>query len=176
MGQGKLTVKKVRALNEPGMYGDGSTLFLKVTPSGSKQWIQRVTIHGKRRDIGLGGISWVSLDEAREAAFENRRVARRGGDPLAAKRQAMSPYFRVAAQKTWETPRHRWRSEKGAANWMRQLERYAMHRLGNMRVNQIGREDVLAVLTPIWTSKPETARRVRRFIRTTLQWCQAHGS
>ena len=175
MGQGKLTVKKVRAINQPGLYGDGNTLYLRVAPGGSKQWVQRLTIHGKRHDIGLGGCSWVTLAEAREAAYANRRVARRGGDPLAAKRRPKVPTFRKAAQRTYEALRPRWRNEKVAVNWMQQLERHAMARLGDLPVDRIGREDVLAVLTPIWTSKPETGRRVRRNIRATLKWCQAHG-
>ncbi len=175
MGQGKLTVKKVRAINEPGLYGDGNTLYLRVAPGGSKQWVQRLTIHGKRHDIGLGGCSWVTLAQAREAAYENRCLARRGGDPLAVKRQPKVPTFRVAAQRTYETLRPRWRNEKVAVNWMQQLERHALARLGDLPVDRIGREDVLAVLTPIWTVKPETARRVRRNIRATLKWCQAHG-
>ena len=175
MVQGKLTNKLVRAISEPGFYGDGNTLFLRVAPGGSKQWVQRLTVHGRRRSIGLGGVNWVTLAEAREAALDNRRVARRGGDPLSAKRQAKAPRFRDAAQSTWESLRPRWRNAKVAANWMQQLERYAMKRLGDMPVNTIGREDVLAVLTPIWGKKQETARRVRRYIRTTLEWCQAHG-
>lgn len=175
MGQGKLTVKKVRAINEPGLYGDGGTLFLRVAPGGSKQWVQRLTIGGKRHDLGLGGCSLVTLAEAREAAFENRRLARRGGDPLAAKRKARVPVFREAARRTHEALRPRWRSNKAAANWIRQLEMHAFKRIGGIRVDRIGREDVLAVLTPIWSAKPEMARRVRRSIRATLQWCQAHG-
>ena len=175
MGQGKLTVKKVRAINEPGLYGDGGTLFLRVAPGGSKQWVQRLTICGKRHDIGLGGCGVVTLAEAREAAFENRRLARRGGDPLAAKRKARVPVFREAARRTHEALRPRWRSKKAAANWIRQLEMHAFKRIGGTRVDRIGREDVLAVLTPIWSAKPEMARRVRRNIRATLQWCQAHG-
>ena len=175
MVQGKLSVRKIREINQPGLYGDGNTLFLRVALGGSKQWIQRLTIHGKRRDIGLGGCGWVTLAEAREAAFENRRVARRGGDPLAEKRQANVPRFREAAQQTYQSLRPRWRNEKVASNWMQQLERHAFKRLGDLPVNRIGKEDVLAVLTPIWSSKPETARRVRRCIRATLQWCQAHG-
>ena len=165
----------VRAINEPGLYGDGNTLFMRVAPGGSKQWVQRLTINGKRHDIGLGGCTWVTLAQAREAAYENRRVARQGGDPLAAKRQVKVPTFREAAQSTYETLRPRWRSKQVAKNWIQQLERHAMKRLGPLPVNRIGREDVLAVLTPIWTAKPETARRVRRHIRATLKWCQAHG-
>ena len=175
VGQGKLTVKKVRAINQPGLYGDGNTLYLRVAPGGSKQWVQRLTIHGKRRDIGLGGCSWVTLAEARDAAYANRRMARRGGDPLAVKRQPKVPTFREAAQRTFEALRPRWRSEKVAVNWMQKLERHAMARLGAIPVDQIGREHVLAVLTPIWTTKPETGRKVRQNIRATLKWCQAHG-
>ena len=175
MGQCKLTVKKVRAISEPGLYGDGNTLFLRVAPGGSKQWVQRVVIRGKRRDIGLGGCGWVTLAEAREAAYENRRIARRGGDPLESKRKSKLPLFREAAQNTYDSLRPRWRNEKVAANWMQQLERHAFKRLGDMRVDQIGREDVLAVLKPIWSTKPETGRRLRRSIKATLQWCQAHG-
>ena len=175
VGQTKLTVKKVRAICEPGLYGDGNTLFLRVAPGGSKQWVQRLVIRGKRRDIGLGGSNWVTLAEAREAAYENRRIARRGGDPLEAKRKSKMPLFRDAAQNTYDSLRPRWRNEKVASNWMQQLERHAFKRLGDMRVDHIGQEDVLAVLTPIWSTKPETARRVRRCIKATLQWCQAHG-
>ena len=175
MGQGKLTVKKVRAINEPGLYGDGNTLYLRVAPGGSKQWVQRLTIRGKRHDLGLGGCSWVTLAQAREAAYENRCLARQGGDPLAAKRRPKTPTFHEAAHRTYETLRPRWRSEQVAANWMQQLKRHAFDRIGDLRVDRIGREDVLGVLTPIWTNKPETARRVRRHIRATLQWCQAHG-
>ena len=172
---GKLTAAKVKALGKPGRYGDGGTLFLYVAQGGSKSWIQRLTINGRRRDIGLGGYPLVSLREAREKAFENRKLARSGGDPIAEKRRVRTPTFRQAAQATFEANRPRWRNAKVASNWMQQLERHAFKRLGDLQVDQIMRDDVLAVLTPIWTSKPETARRVRRCIKATLRWCQAHG-
>ena len=175
MGQGKLTVKTVRAIKEPGFYADGNTLYLRVAPGGSKQWMQRLTINGRRHDIGLGGCGYVTLAQAREAAHENRVLARRGGDPLAEKRKAKVPTFREAAEHTYKALRPRWRNEKAAANWMQQLKRHALKRLGDLPVDRIGRDDVLAVLTPIWSTKPETGRRVRRNIRATLNWCQAHG-
>ena len=87
----------------------------------------------------------------------------------------MVPTFREAAQRTYEALLPRWRSEKVAVNWMQKLERHAMARLGAIPVDQIGREQVLAVLKPIWTTKPETGRKVRQNIRATLNWCQAHG-
>ena len=85
---GKLTVADVRNKKEPGRYADGGTLFLYVAPGGTKSWVQRLTINGRRRDIGLGGCSLVSLADARDKAIDNRRIARSGGDPLAARRRA----------------------------------------------------------------------------------------
>lgn len=171
----RLTVAGARALKKPGMYRADPTLYLNVAPGGSKSWIQRIAIHGKRRDIGLGGYPLVSLAEARDKAFENRRLARGGSDPLAVKRKARVPSFREAAQKTFEANRPRWRSAKVAANWWQQMERHAFPRLGTMPVNNIGREDVLAILTPLWTERPEIARKLRQRVRATLGWCQAHG-
>ena len=170
-----LTAAKVKNISDPGMYGDGGTLYLRVAPGGSKSWIQRLTIEGKRCDIGLGGYPLTSLAEARDKAFENRKAARGGGDPLAEKRKARMPTFREAAQNTFDANRPRWRSEKVAAKWWQAMEKHAFPNLGNKRVNRIGRDDVLRVLTPLWTSRPEQARKLRQSIRSTLSWAQAHG-
>ena len=172
---GRLTVVAVRGLAKSGRYGDGGTLFLNIAPGGSKSWIQRVTINGRRRDIGLGGWPVVSLARARQLAFANRVVISERRDPLAEKRKASMPTFREAAGRTFEASRRRWRSEKTAANWMQQLERHAFPVLADLPVDQIGREHVLHVLTPIWTDRPEVARKLRSRIRATLAWCQAHG-
>ena len=170
-----LTTAKVKNISDPGMYGDGGTLYLRVAPGGSKSWIQRLTIEGKRCDIGLGGYPLTSLAEARDKAFENRKAARGGGDPLAEKRKARMPTFREAAQNTFDANRPRWRSEKVAAKWWQAMEKHAFPNLGNKRVDRIGRDDVLRVLTPLWTSRPEQARKLRQSIRSTLSWAQAHG-
>ncbi len=172
---GKLTVTRVRSLSRPGLYGDRDTLYLAIAPGASKSWIQRIAIDGKRHDIGLGGFPLVSLAEARDKAFENRKLARAGGDPLTAKRRATVPTFREAAGKIFEANRPRWRTAKVEKNWTQQLERHAFPVLGAMRVDRIGRDDVLRVLTPLWTTKPETARKLRQRIRATLRWAQAHG-
>ena len=172
---GKLTVAKIKSLSKLGLHSDGATLYLYVAPRGSKSWVQRLTIDGKRRDIGLGGFPVVGLTEARDKAFENRKLARAGGDPLAEKRKNLAPTFREAAERTFEANRPRWRNAKVEKNWMQQLERHAFRVLGKMRVNQVGREEVLRVLTPIWTEKPETARKIRQRIRAILAWSQAHG-
>ena len=78
---GTLTVGKVRALTVPGRYGDGGTLHLVVSPRGTKSWVQRITIDGRRCDIGLGGWPVVSLAMARDRAFANRRAVADGARP-----------------------------------------------------------------------------------------------
>ena len=171
---GQLTVAKVRGTATPGRYADGNTLYLHIAPGGSKSWVQRITVKGRRRDLGLGPWPAVSLAEARTRALANRVLVERGGDPLARKRKAV-PTFREAAQRTYEANRPRWRSAKVAAVWMQRAERHAFPTLGDLRVDAIGREEVLRVLTPIWTAKPETARKVRAIIRSTLAWAEAHG-
>ena len=172
---GRLTGAKAKSLSRPGRHGDGDTLYLCVKASGAKSWIQRITIDGRRHDIGLGAFPVVGLAKARERAFANRVAIADGRNPLAEKIKARIPTFREAAEKTIEANRPRWRNPKTDQNWTAALERHAFPVLGNMRVDRIGREDVLRVLTPLWTSKPEQARKLRRRIRATLAWCQAHG-
>ena len=172
---GRLTGAKAKSLSRPGRHGDGDTLYLCVKASGAKSWIQRITIDGRRHDIGLGAFPVVGLAKARERAFANRVAIADGRNPLAEKIKARIPTFREAADKTIEANRPRWRNPKTDQNWTAALERHAFPILGNMRVDRIGREDVLRVLTPLWTSKPEQARKLRRRIRATLAWCQAHG-
>ena len=171
----KLTIAKVKALSAPGRYGDGATLYLFITLGGTKSWVQRVTIAGRRSDIGLGAFPTISLARARQLAAANRTLIAEGGDPLEAKRETAVPTFREAAQKTFEANKTRWRNAKATANWMQQLEKYAFPILGGMRVDRIGREHLLRVLSPIWTTKPETGRKVRQRMRATLAWAQAHG-
>ena len=172
---GKLTAGAVKATSKPGRLGDGGTLYLHIARGGTKSWVQRITIDGRRHDIGLGGWPVVSLASARRRAAENRSAVADGRNPLAEKRRSTVPTFRQAATQTLEALKPRWRNLKHSVSWMQTLERHAMPRLGHMPVDRIGREDVLAVLTPIWGTRPETARRVRQRIRATLRWCWAHG-
>ena len=171
----KLTVAKCNALKKPGLHGDGGGLYLGVKPGGAKSWYQRIVIRGKRRELGLGRFPDVSLAKARALAALNRATVAEGGDPLANKRRENAPRFHNAAETVHEANRPRWRSAKHADNWLATLNRHAFPTLGHMTVDAITRTDVLDVLTPIWTSRPETARRVRQRIRTVMQWAVAHG-
>ena len=172
---GKLTKAKVKAAQKPGRYADGNTLYLYVTPTGSKSWVQRLTVNGRRCDIGLGPWPVVTLAEARDVALDNRRLVRDGGDPLVGKRKASIPTFRDATVATFEANKARWRSAKVTATWMQQMERHVLPALGDMRVDHVDRGDVLAILTPMWTVKPEIARKLRQRMRAVLAWAEAHG-
>ncbi|ATN32523.1 integrase [Rhizobium sp. ACO-34A] len=168
---------KVKNLSEPGRYSDGNGLYLVVDPSGAKRWMLRTVVQGKRTDIGLGGLSLVSLAEARELALSYRRMARQGGDPLAEKRAKtrVVPTFKVAAETVHAEHKATWKNEKHAQQWINTLTQYAFPQIGNLTVDRIETPDVLRVLAPIWLTKPETARRVRQRIGSVLDWAKASG-
>ncbi|MET0530467.1 MAG: integrase arm-type DNA-binding domain-containing protein [Microvirga sp.] len=168
---------QVRALKTPGRYADGHGLYLVVDPSGAKRWLLRIVVQGKRRDIGLGGASLVSLAEAREKALAHRKIARDGGDPLAERRrvQVTIPTFAEAAETVHAEHKATWRNPKHAAQWINTLRTYANPHFGAKRVDQIETPDVLRALSPIWLTKGETASRVRQRIGTVLDWAKAAG-
>ena len=171
----ELTATEIKSIKREGIYRAGPTLYLRIAPSGSKSWVQRLTIDRKRHDIGLGGYPQVSLASARKLALHNRELAWAGSDPLALKRKSKLPTFRQAAEKAFEANQGRWRSEKTARNWEQGMNKHILPVIGGLRVDQIGRAEVLRILTPIWTTKPEIARKQRNRIRAVLSWCQAHG-
>jgi hypothetical protein len=140
-----LTAVKVRQLAAPGRYADGNGLYLVVDASGAKRWLLRLIVQGRRRDIGLGGLSLVGLGEAREKALSFRRIARDGGDPLADRRKAKvtMPTFAEAADKVHAEHSASWRNEKHAAQWISTLTTYAFPILKDRRIDQIDTPDVL---------------------------------
>lgn len=172
----RLSAAFVRTIKEPGFYGDGHGLYLKVDASGARRWVQRLMIHGKRRDIGLGSASLVSLSEARERALEQRKVARAGDDPIALKRRSTGILtFEEAARKVHDLSRPTWRNEKHGDQWINTMTTYAFPALGSKRIDQISSSDVLAAISSIWNEKPETARRVKQRLSTVFKWAMANG-
>lgn len=173
----RLHPNRVKALKEPGHYVDGDGLALVIGKRGGKSWVLRTVIKGKRTDIGLGGVSWVSLAEAREKARELRKIAREGGDPRAVRRaEEECPTFEEAAKRVHaEQIAGQGKNDKHRAQWLNTLKAYAFPLIGTKPVREIEQRDVLAVLAPIWTEKPETARRVRQRIRTVMNWARTAG-
>lgn len=172
-----LTALKVKQVKEPGRYADGNGLYLVVDPSGAKRWLLRIMVRGKRVDIGLGGLSWTTLAEARDKAYEFRRIAKNGGDPLAEKRtrEKVIPTFQEAAEKVHAEHEATWKNPKHAQQWINTLKQYAFPNLGQTKVDQIDTPDILKVLEPIWLGKQETARRVRQRISSVFDWAKAAG-
>ena len=168
-----LGVKKAGA----GRHGDGGGLYLVVSDTGSRKWVLRIQVNGKRRDIGLGSATKVGLSEAREAAEDMRRAIRKGDDPVAARRKAKDgmPTFREAAVMVHMEHLPSWKNAKHAKQWLSTLEAYVFPRLGNLPVNQIDGPIVRDVLADIWLTIPETARRVRQRIGTVLDFAHAKG-
>ena len=171
-----LTPAFVRNVSQAGRYCDGQGLYLDVRPSGSRGWIQRLTIRGRRTELGLGGFPLVSLKEAREKAFANRKLAREGGDPLSEKRRVEStPTFADATRQVWKQLRPGWRSPQHAQLWLSSLERYAVPRIGKMPISEVTSADVIGILAPIWHDMPPTARKLRQRIRAVMEWAVAMG-
>ena len=171
---GNLTALKVKALRKPGRYGDGSGLYLVVRPSGSKSWVQRTVVDGRRRDMGLGGYPVVSLAVARERAAANLTTVALGRDPQAERRRPGLPTFRDTAQRYIEANAPRWRNPKTSINWQGSMEMYAYPVFGDTRIDRITQADVLKALS-IWTTKPSIARKLRQRIRAVFAYAQAHG-
>ena len=172
---GKLTVLKAKAMTKVGLHADGGTLFLRVAPGGSKQWVQRISINRKQHDLGLGGFRHVSLQRAREKAFANKTAVLNGKDILSERRkeQAMLT-FQQATERYYEENQEGWR-ENYRKGWGSALYRYAMPRLGCVPVNRITSQAVLDLLLSIWSKRSAQARILRQRIRSILEWAQAHG-
>lgn len=174
----KLTAKGVANLREPGMHSDDDTpgLYLCVSKIGGKSWILRTLVRGKRTEIGLGSAQIVSLAEARELARAQRKVARQGGDPLAEKRRVKAvPTFREAAQTVHAALLPTWRNRKHAETWLATVEAYAFPLIGSRLIETITSGDILDVLSPIWTDKPETAKRLKQRLGVILDWAKSKG-
>ena len=181
----KLTVKGIEAKRDPGMYGDGDGLYLRVGPTGGKSWIVRTVVQGKRRELGIGSADLVSLADARAKAADLRRSARAGRDPDAerkavakAAREAQSRAlmtFERAAQLVHAKLLPGWRNKKHADTWIASIELHANPTIGRKPIANVTREDVLKVLQPIWAEKIETARRLKQRMELIFEWAMGEG-
>ncbi|TGD64081.1 site-specific integrase [Tabrizicola sp. WMC-M-20] len=177
----KLTKKLVENLGA-GRHGDGGGLYLVVDPSGARRWIVRVVVKGQRNvkgaplrtDFGLGGADVVTLNQARDRALEYRRMAKAGLNPrFNAKREI--PCFEEIAGQVHIDRMPTWKNAKHGAQWINTLRDYAFPKIGRMPVDSIGQPEVLMCLSPIWTEKHETARRVAQRIKTVLDVAKSKG-
>jgi Phage integrase central domain/Arm DNA-binding domain len=181
---GKLSAIEVAKAKGPAVLHDGGGLYLRVSTTGSKAWVFRFQLDGKRRDMGLGPYPDISLAEARRRATEHRNQRRDGIDPLeakAAQRQAQrlatakGRTFRECAAEFMDKNRAGWRNAKHRQQWENTLATYVYPALGELPVSAIDTGLVLQVLDPIWTEKPETASRVRGRIEAVLDAATVRG-
>jgi integrase len=181
---GKLTALKVEKAQEPGMYGDGGGLYLRVTSDGAKNWVFRFMLNGRARWMGMGPLHTVSLAEARRRAAENRLRRHDGIDPIEARRAgrlqarldaAKAMTFRQCAEGYIQAHRAGWRNGKHAAQWEATLATYAKPVIGALPVQAVDTALVLKVIEPLWTTKPETAGRLRGRIESILDWAKVRG-
>ena len=177
---------EVQRLKTPGLHAVGvvAGLHLQVLPSGARSWVLRVVIGGKRRDMGLGGYPDVTLAGAREKARAARETIAQGIDPIAARVAAKSALaaargsaitFKDAAERFIEAKAGEWKNAKHCQQWTNTLETYAEPVIGSMQVRDIGLPHIIKILDPIWTSKTETASRVRARLESVLDWATVRG-
>lgn len=153
---------------------DGNGLTMLVTHTGSRSWCQRLVIQGVRREMGLGSYPLVTLAEAREKAFANRRIARSGGDP----RQSPGigiPTFAEAARIVHDLHSPSISNDRYRRQWITELEQHAFPVLGTLPVDAITMQVIFAVISPIWHSKPKLARQLRQRIEKIMDWCIVQG-
>jgi integrase len=167
-----LNARKVETLGRPGRHADGLGLYLVVKCSGKKSWSLLYTHSGRRREKGLGGYPAVSLAAARKLALKERERLALGEDPLS--RRIAAPRFGELADEYIKIHQSGWRNAKHRAQWAMTLSRYAAP-LRDKRVNEIEVADIVNVLAPIWTTKPETASRLRGRLEAVLDAAKARG-
>jgi integrase len=180
----RLTSLKVARAKRPGMYADGGSLYLRVAPGGSKQWIFRYAAStGRMRDMSLGAVHTFSLAEARERATEARKLRADGIDPLDHKRaqraalraaDAKAMTFEQCARGFIKDNEAEWTNPKHRHEWETTLRKYVFPLLGSLPVEAIDTPLVLKVVKPLWERIPTTASRVLGRIQAVLGWATVH--
>ncbi len=182
----ELSALEVSRLSVKGYHHVGGVagLVLQVSKSGTKSWLMRVLVGGKRREIGLGGFPDVTLAGARESARAIREKIKSGIDPVAEKAAARSTLaatvaaaltFEQAAARYIEANESGWKNSKHAAQWTATLKSYAYPSIGKIQVPVVDTSHIVSILEPIWTSKTETASRLRGRIEAILDWAKVRG-
>jgi len=183
MASEKLTARKVARARGPRMIGDGSGLWLRISAGGSRGWIFRFMLAGRSREMGLGSVEDITLAEARELARECRKLCRQGIDPIEARRDqrtalrledARSITFEECAERYLIAHRAGW-GNGHASNWASSLRAFVFPVFGALPVQAIDVALVMKALEPIWSTKSETASRVRGRIESVLDWATARG-
>ena len=182
----ELSPLSISRLKESGLWAVGGVagLYLHVNDRGARSWILRVVVGDKRRDMGLGGYPDIGVADARQKAREARLKIEQGVDPILLRKQAKSELMALqATDKTFEQAAgeyikihaESWSNDKHRKQWERTLTAYAFPVVGKLSLRHIRQEHILKILEPIWTTKTETATRVRGRIESILDWAKVKG-
>lgn len=181
----KLSVKFAEKPDlKPGLYGDGGGLYLQVSSFETKAWVFRYMMAGRPRKMGLGDFELVSLKDARKKRDAAYSLVVDGVDPIEERKarkteqaveKAKELTFKECAERYIKAHQASWKSPKHAGQWAATLETYAYPVIGNLPVATVDVGLVLKIIEPIWTTKTETASRVRGRIETVLSWARARG-
>ena len=179
----RLTTRQATTLNKPGRHADGGNLYLQISPAGARQWVFFYMLKGRQREMRLGsaGPGQMTLAEAREAAAVPRRQLANGIDPIEAREASTTAA--VAAGVTFgefaddyvQSHRPGWSNPKHAAQWSMTLGDAYCAAIRSKPIVQIGVDDVLSILVPVWQTVPETARRVRMRLEKVLDAARVRG-
>ncbi len=185
MGKRSLTAKEVEKLAARGRHAVGpGNLYLQISSFDTKSWVLRYMVDGKARMMGLGSIDRFTLKEARERAREARQLISDGIDPIDVRREqrarrraeaARRITFDEAAEKYIAAHRPAWKNRKHADQWESTLESYASPVIGGLDVADVDTAHIMKILEPIWTSKTETASRLRGRVELVIDWSTARG-
>lgn len=179
-GQNKLSAMAVKNAGA-GKYSDGGGLWLHKRMDGGSQWFLRVTIHGRRREMGLGSAADVSLKEAREAAEQWRKIARSNVDPIKERERLRREAARNlhlledVAKDAFESRKAELKGDGVAGRWFSPLEGHILPKLGKMPVSDIDQKDIRDTLAPIWHKKAETARKALNRLAICMRHAAALG-
>lgn len=180
----RLNSKKIDSICHGGYYPDGGGLYLQVKSIHSKSWVFRYSFNKKSYEMGLGSQKFVTLAEARQKRDEFKKLIFAGTNPLIEKNKqrleaqallARKMTFDLCAKSYIESQKVAWKNAKHADQWTNTLETYATPVIGKMPVDEITTNMIMKILEPIWTTKTETASRVRGRIELILNWATARG-
>lgn len=180
----QLSALSITRIKEPGYYSDGGNLFLQVTKTGAKSWIFRYGKNGKKHEIGLGPLRDIPLAKAREKALQCRLQILEGLDPLEQRKARMLALkadaaqqitFKQCAEKLIHSKRGGWKNAKHAQQWENTLAAYVYPHIGDLPTSSIDTAAVRKCIDPIWSTKTETANRVRQRIEAVMDWAKTHG-
>ena len=164
-----------------GKHLDGLGLWYVKRPDGGSQWMLRISLGGKRREMGLGGFPDVSLKEARELAAQYRKMAKQGIDPIKTRsqqrREALRPKSNlfVIAEAAYEAKKAELKNDGINARWFSPLQLHVLPKLGSVSVEEITQQDIAQTLKPIWETKAETAKKAINRLNIVFTYAAAAG-